>query len=209
MTKRLDNKHGGYDRDPHNWYREPAFPVDQLADAIDFGNDLIWDPCCGKGNVLDVFAKRGHAVIGSDIVDRHPPHRFYRGNFLQATRWPKPPAGAALSIVCNPPYGKQDGHRQIAQEIIWRALNVMPIRRAAFLLPIEFACGSDRFAFYQRFRPSQVAFCSQRPTMPPGHEIEALGDKAYSGGMADYCWIIWTAPHNRRCETIWLKPDNL
>jgi hypothetical protein len=28
--------------------------VEQLLSAIDFGDDLIWDPCCGAGNVLDV-----------------------------------------------------------------------------------------------------------------------------------------------------------
>jgi hypothetical protein len=215
MTKRAEAKGARPPRDPYNWYREPRSSVDQLFDAMSFGNDLIWDPCCGSANILDVAQDRGHPTIGSDVIDRHKPrpHRFYRGNFLELTRWPKMP-GRRLSIVSNPPYGRQGGYASISNEIIHRALHMIPFHRAAFLLPIEFLCSSGRYAFFQNFKPSHVAYCSERPSMPPGALVSALGDDAFDGGMADYCWIIWTAPdgggpHRWRTESIWLRPSGL
>lgn len=221
MTKRGDVSGSKYDRDPYNWYREPPFAVEQLVQAFDWTTDgipnLIWDPCCGSGNILDVFADAGHPVIGSDIIDRpkRRAHRFYRQNVLSATKWPKAkPRG--LSIVCNPPYGKQTGgYQQIAQNIIWRLLNIgIDFHRAAFILPIEFQAGQERYEFYQRFKPSHCAIHCQRPTMPPGAMIEALGDDAYRGGVADFVTIVWTRhgdPNRRehawRTETIWLRPS--
>ena len=213
MTKRLEGKAGQYPRDPHNWYREPRSTVEQLADVrlpngdTLFGDDLIFDPCCGKGNVLDVFKSRGHRTVGSDIIDRHPRHDFHQSNVLHRTTWPRV-AGKPLSIVTNPPYGKQDGYRSIGSDIVHRIINLAPFRRAAFLLPIEFLCGQDRFGMYQRWKPSHVAYCSERPSMPPGAMVEDMGDAAYTNGMADYCWIIWTAPHGWRTESIWLRPSD-
>jgi hypothetical protein len=212
VTKRLEGKAGQYPRDPHNWYREPRSAVEQLADVVGadgdhlFAGDLIFDPCCGKGNVLDVFKSRGHATVGSDIVDRHPRHRFFRSNVLHLDTWPRM-ADRAMSIVTNPPYGKQDGYQSIGGDIIHRVLNLATFRRAAFLLPIEFLCGQERYRMFQKWKPSHVAYCSERPSMPPGAMVEDMGDAAYANGMADYVWIIWTAPHRWRTESIWLRPS--
>jgi hypothetical protein len=42
-----------WDRAPYDWYCESPRVVEQLMQRIDFGDDLIWDPCCGRGNVPD------------------------------------------------------------------------------------------------------------------------------------------------------------
>jgi hypothetical protein len=213
MTKRLEGKAGQYPRDPHNWYIEPRSSVEQLADLRDahgdplFGNDLIYDPCCGSGNILNVFKTRGHPTCGSDIVDRHPRHKFHRANALHLERWPTMP-GRAMSIVTNPPYGKQDGYQSIGGDIIHRIVGLVPFRRAAFLLPIEFLCGQNRYGMFQRWKPSHVAYCSERPSMPPGAMVADMGEAAFANGMADYAWIIWTAPHRWRTESVWLRPSD-
>jgi hypothetical protein len=202
----MANKHqaDGFEQDEHGWYREPPFPVEQLFDAVDFGDDLIYDPSCGIGNILDVAKTRGHPTIGSDIVTRGARHRFYRGNFLNLTRWPTMP-DRRLSIVNNPPYNVPPG---AAESFIHKAIDAVPFHRAAFLLPIEFLCGVGRYQrLFSKTPPSHVVYCSQRPSMPPGAEIEALGDKAFKGGKADYCWIIFTAGGPHRTESRWLHPS--
>ena len=58
--------------------------------GVDFGDDLIYDPCCGGGNILDVAKRYGHPTIGSDVIDRNPRHKFMRGNILtQIPRMPQ------------------------------------------------------------------------------------------------------------------------
>jgi hypothetical protein len=196
-------------RADYDWYREPEFPVRQLFEALQFGTgnalDLIYDPCCGGGNILDVAKRRGHLTFGSDVVDRKPLHRFVRGNFLNVTKCPTPPPGHSLSIVCNPPYSYEP---DIAERIMRHALD-MPVRMAAFLVPIAFLCGQERWRFFAQERnPSHVLYCSQRPTMPPGHLVDQMASP-YEGGMADYVWVVFTGPRHRwRTQSIWLRPDS-
>lgn len=203
MTRRGNLKGERFEQDPHAWYREHAGDVEPLFDALDFRGSLIWDPACGKGNILDVAKSRGLATIGSDIVDRNPPHPFYRGNFLKATRHPTP-RDRPLSLVCNPPYNEPRG---IALNFIEKALDEVPFHLAAFLLPIEFLCGQERYArLYAKRPPAYVGVLVKRPSMPPGHAVEALGDDAYRGGMQEYVWIVWKDGGPYRTETLFLPP---
>lgn len=202
----MANKHQaeGYEQDEHGWYKEPPSCVEQLFDAVPFKDGMIWDPSCGSGNILDVAKRRGFDTVGSDIVQRGARHPFYRQNFLTSTKWPSPRRGV-LNIVNNPPFNVPPG---AALSFIEKALDMVPFDRAAFLVPIEFACGQERYSrLYTKHPPSHVAFCSQRPSMPPGKEVEALGDMAYKGGKADFIWLIFSAGGPYRTEAIWLKPD--
>lgn len=31
----------------------------------------------------------------------------------------------------------------------------------------------------------------ERPSMPPGAHVKALGDKAFRHGKVDYMWVVW------------------
>lgn len=191
-----------YEREPYDWYREGPEPVRQLMDRIDFADDLILDPSCGAGNILDVAKERGHPTFGIDIIDRYPRHQFKRGNFLELKRFPAP-QGRDLSIINNPPYSYLP---DIAEKFIRKALGLPNVRRAAFLLPIAFMAGQERWRFFEHdFKPSHTAICSERPSCPPGSQVDEGTD--YSGGMQDYVWLVYTRPHRWRTETIWLKPS--
>jgi hypothetical protein len=217
VSKRGDGKGATYDRDPFGWYVEERATVAQLADAIPFEvegvPDLIWDPFCGGGMIPDVMFDRGHPVVGSDVIDRpkwtpaiwgEHRARFYRSNFLQATKWPTMP-GRSLSILSNPAYNEPD--KGTAAAAIHRALNYFPFHRAAFIVPIEFLTGQTRYAeLWSRFPPSHVCIYCERPDMPPGELYAALGEDARGGGMQDYCAVVWTAGGPHRTETIFLRP---
>lgn len=205
MTKRLngtDKPASQYPRDEFDWYREHARDVAPLFAAIDFRDDLIYDPCCGKANILDVARAHGHATFGGDVVERGHRHQFRRQNFLTATMHPRP-HDRALSIVTNPPYGYERG---IAERIITKALDEVPFRLAAFLLPIEFVCGQGRYErLYSKRPPAYVGFLVQRPSMPPGHMVDLMGDDAYRGGMAEYAWLVWSS-QRVRTQALFLPP---
>jgi hypothetical protein len=196
-------------RAPLDWYLENAPPVEQLFHAVDFGDDPIWDGCCGRGNVLEVASRYGHEVFGSDLVDR----RGHYGDFdFQSFAWCKqdileaqrsPYRFRDYSYVSNPPYNYSEG---IAERIIRHVVTHLRPRRAAFLVPIAFMASSGRYKLFTHdLRPSHTGILSERITCPPGHLLDELANP-FNGGMADYVWLVWTRPHRWRTETIWLEP---
>lgn len=196
-------------RPPYDWFIEPPRAVEQILDAIDFGDDLIWDPCCGRGTVLDVAERWGHPTFGSDIVDRHPRHRFQRGNILtQIARMPTRP-GRSTSIISNVPFSYEP---DIGEKIICHCLEAYPVRIAAFIVPISFLAGQKRWSrmlFSRRkpLRPAKVLMYTERHSMPPGHLLEA-GEMEAEGGTMDYAVLVFIHPHKFRTETVWLRPGS-
>lgn len=195
-----------HEREPFDWYCDQEREIRQLMRQIDFGDDLIWDPSCGRGNILNVAREFGHDVFGTDIVDRWQ-HRDASIPFIQTDflLWRKPPIPrrGGLSIINNPPYSYVSN---IAENFIRHALQ-FPINQAAFTLPIAFLAGQDRWAFFmEELKPAYTAIFSQRPTMPPGSKF-VKGKISGKGGMADYMTLIYRPPHRWRTETIWIKPD--
>lgn len=181
-------------------------------ERVDFRDDLIFDPSCGRGNILDVAKRRGHPTIGLDLEDRVCPlagtpvsarHRFAQGDFFRL-RSPPRPGGRALSVINNPPYSYK---ADICERYI-RAVLDMPIRLAAFVVPIAFVCSDERWAFFEReFRPRIIAILSERPSMPPGSKVTRF--TSFKGGMGDYIWIVYEPPHRWDTSTIWLRPSSI
>ncbi|UAK23648.1 hypothetical protein [Sphingomonas nostoxanthinifaciens] len=187
-----------YERAANDWYVEPRWCVEQLADAVDFDDHSIWDPCAGGGNITDVFAARGRFIIPTDIIDRGAKH--FAGAW-DATQFGTPAAvqpGQRVAIVTNPPF--KDA------EVIARRALALADRRVAILQQLSFLASKARHALFTEFPPSDVLILSKRPSMPPGHLIAELGEKAFRGGTTDFCWIVWTRPHDRETRVRWLQP---
>jgi hypothetical protein len=201
-------------RHPLDWYVDEAWCAEQLALALDdFALEkaeglTIWDPCCGMGNTLLAAQDRGLPIYATDLVDNFawsnfsPMTTIIRGerDFLRVAEAPK-----ACSIICNPPYSYVKG---IAEAFARHALTLSS-RRVAILMPSKWLASQARYQLFSDHPPQAVLHLCQRPSMPPGDMIEAMGKRAFSGGMTDYCWIVWdvkrpTAPGQTR--TIWLPP---
>jgi hypothetical protein len=217
MSKRSSRK---FEADPHQFYREPRFTAEQAFDSLEFappgatrGESVIWDPACGAGNILNVAAGRNYRTFGSDIVDRPArarSHPFERTDFLKLREFPfRSSLDEPVSLLCNPPYGRVGGVANMGERFVYHALEHFGERchRLAFIMPIEFQCGVDRYwNLYRHRRPSHVLICCQRPSMLPGELVEQ-GRKA-SGGMADYCVLVWSAGGPYRTEAIFMRPDD-
>lgn len=74
-----------------NHFQTPSYAIEPLLPYIDTAK-TIWEPCCGKGNMVDAFKNKGYKVIGSDIEE----------DFLNTS-------GLECDvIVTNPPYSLKD-----------------------------------------------------------------------------------------------------
>lgn len=202
-------------RHPLDWYVEPGWAVEQLIRALGFGpekamGEVIWDPACGRATIPSVFQAHEFRVALSDVVNNvqwkdfdpgQPLPSFVPADFLELTRAPAP-----CSIVCNPPYSYVKG---IAEAFCRHALRLAS-RRVCMLLPSKWLSSQRRYQLFMADHPpAMVLHLTQRPSMPPGDMIAAMGSRAFRGGMIDYCWIVWnvqepTAPGETR--TIWLPP---
>jgi hypothetical protein len=191
-----------YPRDPLGWYVEPESAVDQLFDLIPF-DGMIWDPSCGRGTILNVARRRGHATMGSDLVDRYRPerHQFQRQDFLRVSG----PPMLRFSIINNPPYNEPEP--MIAEKFIRHAHQIGGWHRAAFLVPISFQCSERRWSLFAEHVPSHVISLMERPSMPPGAMLEERGESCRGGGMEDYCWFVFTAGVPWRTEHLFAKPS--
>lgn len=215
-SARYDKRH------PYDWYVEPEWCTAQLIAALDdFHAEradglAIWDPCCGMGNVLAAFQGYSLATHGSDIVRNLEPGSFvgrqtppfYSADFLEVETAP-----ARCSIVCNPPYSYRKGQGEYAKMLISEAFArhalKLTSRRVCMLLPSKWLASQSRYRLFTEFPPAAVLHLCQRPSMPPGDRIAAMGNRAFRGGMVDYCWIVWdvtrpTAQYETR--TAWLPP---
>lgn len=201
-------------RHPLDWYVDEFWCAEQLALCLDdFANERahdldIWDPCCGMGNTLLAAHDRGLVTYGSDLVENvaysnfgsGAPMIFTPGDFLETTAAPAP-----CSMIFNPPYSYRKG---IAEKFVRHAL-MLTSRRVCILVPLKWLGTQQRYALFTDHPPQAILPLAQRASMPPGDLINAMGKRAFRGGMIDYCWIVWdvkrpTKPGQTR--TIWLPP---
>lgn len=216
-TAKGHSRHSGFTREALDWYVEPPFVVDQLLDHEDFSEHLVWDPACGAGNILDRCWARRIANFGSDVADRgaRERHDWAQLDFL---RDPTPKhvenlAHPPLAIVCNPPYGRLQGDMRLgdtyAERFIRRALDDYLVRKVAMIVNGKFLWSARRWRlFHVDHPPTQILFCSERPSMPPGSELDRLHSigRAYTNGSIDYVWLLWVRGAPPR-PPAWLKPS--
>lgn len=88
-----DNPEG---RPELDFYPTPPSAVHPLLDAEIFG-DLVWEPACGDGAIVNVLKEYKYAVAWSDIKDYGFPGTI-KIDFLNTNR------GVTCDIVTNPPF---------------------------------------------------------------------------------------------------------
>jgi hypothetical protein len=203
MSRDAEIATAGYAASPLDWYVEPVWVTRQLIiveccrfliDRVNHHNSpiwgLVWDPCCGIGNVLRAFEEAGFGEGGyaSDLEFRGYAARggFNQADFLVDLGHPFVPPGP-LSIVMNPPFSYKEG---IAEAFVRRALT-LATRKVAVLVPLKWLASQVRHTLFTEHPPRTIYVLSERPSMPPGAQVEALGDAAFKRGKMDFVWIVW------------------
>lgn len=106
---------------------------------------VIWEPACGKGNIVNAFCSRGYRVLASEL---YPKDSLNPGEWGDARvtmgkdflTWA--PADPWRAIVTNPPYSLKD-------EFLARCYALG--RSFALLMPLTALEGKARQALYRRF----------------------------------------------------------
>lgn len=181
---------------PDHWYVEPQDCTAALLEMERF-TPVVWDPCCGGGNVPMALKAAGYTALGSDIEYRlkgRPSEGAFpweRMDFLDESRPVPAPhveiaEGGAFSIVSNPPYKGSKG----TVDFVKRALRMPGLVKLAVFVEVRFLGSETRATgFFQDYPPSACWIVVPRPSCPPGDFLEA-GGKA-EGGNADFCWLVY------------------
>lgn len=205
-------------RHPLDWYVDEIWCARQLAAALgDFAREqgqglAVWDPSCGMGNTIQAAWENGLRTHISDVVqnvawevfdeiDSLPRPVFFPADFLECESAPEP-----CTIVCNPPYSYRKG---IAEAFARKAL-ALATGRVCMLVPNKWLSSQARFdLFMVDHPPLAILHLTQRPSMPPGDRIAAMGSRAFRGGMIDYCWVVWDVQSPTiagQTRAVWLPP---
>lgn len=180
MNQPNNNRRIQHDRAADDFYVEPAWAADLL-----FASDMlprglpVWDPACGSGTIIKAAQRAGWDAVGSDIADRGG--RLHEHDFFRDEPFRRKPT----IIVSNPPFN-------LALEWAIRALS-LDLGPVALIVQLRFLAGLTRAHLYAEFPPAFEATFSDRPSMPPGAMIDAMGDAAFEGGTIDFACVVWNA----------------
>lgn len=187
-------KKGKYPKSPFDWYVEEQWVTGELLRIMGvnvFEGTTIWDPACGMGTVLKEMSNVWrYPIHATDIEFRGFAAKglFYELDFVGNLDFVRSAAPKGrYSIVSNTPYSYKKG---ILEAFICRAME-LDAEWVAFLMPIARQAGENREELFERFPPETIYVCAERPSMPPGAQIETLGDKAYKRGKIDFMWVVW------------------
>ena len=138
---------------------------------------LIWEPACGKGNIVEVLRDAGHKVIATDLNDRGCPASRSGVDFLLLD-----PGIRADAILTNPPYALA---AKFVEAALVRAPLVIMLLRWAFYegarrAPILEGCGLARIHLF-------------RKRLPMMHREGWTGKRA-SSAIA-FAWFVWDRTH--------------
>lgn len=130
--KRMDNSRAPMsERGPHDSYPTPPEAVLALM-GVEALPQHLWEPACGKGNIVNVLRDSGRVCMASDIVDRGCPMSHAPVDFLHEDL---PAIRDYKAIITNPPFSK-------AAAFIDRALQYCP--DVYMLLRLNFLEGGQR-----------------------------------------------------------------
>jgi hypothetical protein len=184
-------------RDPLDYYVEPEWVSRRLFEDERFIGS-IYDPACGSGNIVKAAREARITAYGADIVKRWEGATAVRDFMDPDATSPVP------NIVCNPPFGLCDDRRTGTHPFVERCLQIAQ-HKVALLLPANWVQGSRRSRWLAASPLARVWFISPRPSMPPGHIIDA-GLKP-GNGTTDYAWFVWHHGHDGYPQVRWPRRD--
>ncbi len=172
-------------RADHDFYTTDARAVKALLNVEKF-NDIILDPCCGTGSIVQVLKERNYTVRATDLI--------YRGcgegniDFLNDDF----PA-YVFDIIMNPPYTR-------TIDFIQKALSLAK-QKVAVLLPLSYIESQERYEkIYSKSPPSTIYAFINRIQIKKG-DVSNGNTKA---NMKAYAWYVWDKGHKESTILHWI-----
>jgi hypothetical protein len=107
-------------------YETPDVAVHALLRAEPIPR-IVWEPCCGSGNIVKVLRGAGHRVYASDLVNYGCPGADHRIDFLLERTIPY----GAQAVCTNPPFKLAE--QFVAHALDLGVLKIVMLLRLAFL----------------------------------------------------------------------------
>ncbi len=187
------------ERHPWDWYIDESWCTEALIGALGFdafAGQHIHDPCCGRGTIPQVFDLCGFEVSGADVEDRRGAWGFHVDSWpfqiRDFFRAQMTPFKGRTSIAFNPPYSTQNGGVVVGLTslMVAKALRLVS-DKVCVLVPLKWLGSEQRYRLFQHKMPSDILILGERPSMPPGHLIGRMGDRAFKNGKIDYIWVCF------------------
>ena len=142
--------------------------------AVETIPNIVWDPCCGPGNIVRELRRADRTVFASDLVDYGCPDSQSGVDFLLV--WQAPPG--VQCIVSNPPY-------KLGAHFVEHALRLCPV--VVMLLRLAFLESERRTQILDNGKLARVRLFKRR--LPMMHRLGWNGPKATS--QVPYAWFVW------------------
>lgn len=146
----------------------------------------IWEPACGKGDISEVFLKKGYSTISTDLVYRgygEGERDFFKQTIL------------VDNIVTNPPY-------KYALEFVNHSKKLAKKKIAMFLKTVFLESESRYEMFLDKEFPLKTIYqFSKRVTLTKN------GIKMKNSGMISYAWYVWDKDYNGSPTIQWILTD--
>ncbi len=130
---------------------------------------VVWEPACGKGNLVQALRDQGYVVNGTDIKTGH--------DFMET----KPPEGTEC-IITNPPFSMKD-------EFLGRCYNIgIPF---ALLMPITTFDSIERRSMMDEFGVEVILPPRRIKFETPNHEQRIADGKKPLTAWFYSAWFTW------------------
>lgn len=167
------SNHSQGQRQPEDFYATPPIAIDALLTGYPHLPKVIWEPCCGTGNLSMRLEQFGFTVISTDLINRG----YGQGgiDFLQTTSLPLD----CSCILTNFPY---------------KSILPMTLHALSLLPPGGVLCSFAKTTFLE----GQARYHQLFKENPPKYILQFVKrincgkDGVFSGSSAvSYAWFIW------------------
>jgi hypothetical protein len=171
----------GYARLDYDAYFTEPWITRVLLDHVPL-RPPVWEPACGRGDMVKAIAQACGPVIASDIADHGYGDGWIKHDFLHDAPLTTPRGLPPRTIVTNPPYGTD------AAKFIRRALALVPADDGlvAMLLRHEFDCPKRHLDLFARRDFALKIVLNTRPRWDWWRPGGAAGNPRHN-----FAWYVW------------------
>lgn len=165
----MSQRGSGYQRKRNDAYETPAWVTGVLCQYLCPIDGCVWEPACGKGQMVRALRAGGFKVIGTDLATGT--------DFLRTSKLPE----GTSAVITNPPFG-------MAEAFINHALNLTRPHKGlvAMLTRIDYDSASTR-----RYLFAERAFCMK---IVLTKRIIWFAKKGAAPSF-NHQWLLWNWQH--------------
>jgi len=195
VTRRLDPAmlgDNGFERVEGDRYFTETWVTQALLDAVRF-RGWIWEPACGRGDMVKILEEYGYAISASDIAgDSLGCTTAHKIEFLTGRM--EVDLNDEFSIVTNPPY-------IMAEEFIRRSLELTKHAggMVAMLMRNEYDCAASRRDLFERDCFAAKLVLTRRPRW--------VDDRHSASPRHNFAWYLWDWQHSGAARIEWLPRE--